>query len=159
MNLELWDVPPHASIKDRQALYRDVDIVFICFAISSPSSLDSVKEKVRLQQPNSGRLSALADIVKWAPEVQQHAPTAVVILVGTKVDLRGDQEIVEALREKQMVSVSREAAVQVAKEIKATEYLDCSALHPIYLKRTVDDMLRGLLHQGSIVSRTTEFRA
>jgi Ras-related C3 botulinum toxin substrate 1 len=48
--------------------------------------------------------------------------------VGTKCDLRDDKETLERLREKNQAPISFQQGEQMAKEIKAVCYMECSAL-------------------------------
>jgi GTPase SAR1 family protein len=50
------------------------------------------------------------------------------ILVGTKLDLREDTETIEKLREKRMAPATYPQGLQMAKDIGAVKYLECSAL-------------------------------
>jgi Ras-related C3 botulinum toxin substrate 1 len=80
--------------------------------------------------------------LKWYPEIEHHAPNVPIILVGTKLDLREDPATLENLRSKKMEPVSYEQAVQVSKDIKATKYLECSALTQRNLKSVFDEAIR-----------------
>ena len=51
-----------------------------------------------------------------------------VILVGTKLDLREDRDTIEKLREKRMAPTTYQQGLQMAKDIGAVKYLECSAL-------------------------------
>ena len=64
---------------------------------------------------------------KWWPEVTHHAPDTPIILVGTKLDLREDPEMNARLRDRRMAPITYSQAVQLAKEIRAVRYLECSA--------------------------------
>jgi Ras-related C3 botulinum toxin substrate 1 len=66
--------------------------------------------------------------LQWDPEVSHHAPGTPKILVGTKLDLREDTETVEKLREKRMAPTTYPQGLQMAKDISAVKYLECSAL-------------------------------
>ena len=37
---------------------------------------------------------------KWYPEIKDHCPNVPILLVGTKIDLRGDSTTITQLREK-----------------------------------------------------------
>ena len=83
--------------------------------------------------------------IKWFPEIDHHAPSVPIILVGTKLDLREDPATLESLRAKRMEPVSYDQALIVAKEIRAHKYLECSALTQRNLKSVFDEAIR-LVH-------------
>ena len=72
--------------------------------------------------------------LQWHPEIEHHAPGVPIILVGTKLDLREDEGTRRALAQRKMAPIQYEQAVQLAKEIKAVKYLECSALTQRNLK-------------------------
>ena len=80
--------------------------------------------------------------LQWYPEIEHHAPNVPIILVGTKLDLRDDENTKESLRQKKMAPITYETALQCAKEIKATKYLECSALTQRNLKNVFDEAIR-----------------
>lgn len=84
----------------------------------------------------------MADNAQWYPEIEHHAPGVPIILVGTKLDLRDDPEVREQLRQRKMAPIQYEQAVQVAKEIKAVKYLECSALTQRNLKSVFDEAIK-----------------
>ena len=57
-----------------------------------------------------------------------HCPNSTIILVGTKCDLRDDKETLERLREKNQAPLTFAQGEQMAKDIKAVCYMECSAL-------------------------------
>ncbi len=67
------------------------------------------------------------------------------ILVGTKLDLREDRETIEKLKLQRMAPISYPQGVQVAKEIGAVKYLECSALTQKGLKNVFDEAIRAVL--------------
>lgn len=81
-------------------------------------------------------------MTQWYPEISHHAPNIPIILVGTKLDLRDDPTTIENLRQKRMEPVKYDAALVVAKDIKATKYLECSALTQRNLKSVFDEAIR-----------------
>lgn len=46
--------------------------------------------------------------LKWLPEIRHHAPGVPFILVGTKSDLRDDEDTLEKLREKKLAPITKE---------------------------------------------------
>lgn len=87
--------------------------------------------------------------LQWYPEIEHHAPGVPIILVGTKLDLRDDPEVREQLRQRKMAPIQYEQAVQVAKDIKAVKYLECSALTQRNLKSVFDEAIKyGTIRQA-----------
>ncbi|KAJ6117576.1 cell division control protein 42 [Penicillium capsulatum] len=124
ISLGLWDTAGQEDYDRLRPLsYPQTDVFLICFSIVSPPSFDNVK-------------------AKWYPEIEHHAPSVPIILVGTKLDLRDDRTTTDALRARKMEPVSYEQALTVAKEIRAHKYLECSALTQRNLKSVFDEAIR-----------------
>lgn len=98
----------------------------ICFSLVSPASYENVR-------------------AKWFPEVSHHCPNTPIILVGTKLDLRDDQDTIARLKEKRLAPVSYPQGLHIAKEIRAVKYLECSALTQKGLKIVFDEAIRAVL--------------
>ena len=90
---------------------------------------------------------------KWWPEVTHHAPDTPIILVGTKLDLREDPEMKARLRDRRMAPITYSQAVQLAKEIRAVRYLECSALTQKGLKGVFDEAIRCVLSPAPMKRR------
>jgi GTPase SAR1 family protein len=69
----------------------------VCFAITSPTSFENVKNK-------------------WLPELQHHAPGVPFILVGTKLDMR------EAGG-----GIPKQRGEQLCSELKGHRFMECSS--------------------------------
>jgi Ras-related C3 botulinum toxin substrate 1 len=122
--LGLWDTAGQEDYDRLRPLsYPQTDVFLICFSIVSPPSFDNVK-------------------AKWYPEIEHHAPNVPIILVGTKLDLREDPDTIRSLRSKRMEPISYEQGLAVHREIKASKYLECSALTQINLKAVFDEAIR-----------------
>ncbi len=65
--------------------------------------------------------------------------------MGTKLDLREDKETIEKLREKRMAPITYPQGLQMAKEVGAVKYLECSALTQKGLKNVFDEAIRAVL--------------
>jgi len=110
INLGLWDTAGSDEYNTLRPLsYPGTDVFLVCFSLSSPSSLDNVKEK-------------------WYPEITQHNPDTPWVLVGTKLDTRENPETLAQLRQSGLEPVSTEKGEKLAKELNAYKYLECSAL-------------------------------
>ncbi|KAH0622488.1 hypothetical protein JD844_024840 [Phrynosoma platyrhinos] len=105
--------------KLRPLCYTNTDIFLLCFSVVSPSSFQNVSEK-------------------WVPEIRCHCPKAPIILVGTQSDLREDVKVLIELDKCKEKPVAEEAARLCAEEIKATSYIECSALTQKNLKEVFD---------------------
>ncbi|KAF7846083.1 hypothetical protein BT93_L5278 [Corymbia citriodora subsp. variegata] len=108
VELALWDTAGQEEYDRLRPLsYPETDLLFVCFAIDCPNSLENVMDK-------------------WYPEVMHFCPTTPVILVGLKSDLRTKRTCIELLRTQGLTPVTPEQSQAVAKQMNA-RYLECSA--------------------------------
>jgi small GTP-binding protein len=127
VNLGLWDTAGQEDYDRLRPLsYPQTDVFLICFSVTSPASFENVR-------------------AKWYPEVSHHCPSTPIILVGTKLDLRDDEEVIAKLKEKKTSPISYHQACQMQKEIHAVKYLECSALTQKGLKTVFDEAIRAVL--------------
>lgn len=129
VNLGLWDTAGQEDYDRLRPLsYPQTDVFLICYSIISPASFDNVKSK-------------------WFPEIQHHAPGVPIILVGTKSDLRHDQNTINVLSQKGLSMVTTQAAQSQAQGIGAVKSLECSALTQEGLKNVFDEAIRAALNK------------
>jgi len=127
INLGLWDTAGQEDYDRLRPLsYPQTDVFLVCFSVISNSSFENVK-------------------TKWVPEIQHHAPNVPILLVGTKSDLRKDDNTIKQLNSRQQSMVTIEAAQRMAKEIGAVNFLECSALTQEGLKQVFDDAIRAAM--------------
>jgi len=127
INLGLWDTAGQEDYDRLRPLsYPQTDVFLVCFSVISNSSFENVK-------------------TKWVPEIQHHAPNVPIVLVGTKSDLRKDDNTIKQLNSRQQSMVTVEAAQRMAKEIGAVNFLECSALTQEGLKQVFDDAIRAAM--------------
>ena len=113
VDLALWDTTGQEDYDILRPLpYPKTDIFLICFSIVSPLSFENVRDK-------------------WYPEVSHYCPNTPIILVGTKLDLRDDQETIEKLREKKLAPITFAQGLAMMKEINAIKYLGIVFIFPI----------------------------
>jgi len=130
INLGLWDTAGQEDYDRLRPLsYPQTDVFLVCFAVVSSASFKNVKSK-------------------WVPEITQHAPGVPIVLVGTKADLRNDQQTIDTLKSKNLTMVSEDEAKNMVKEINAKAYLECSALTQEGLKKVFDEAIRAALTKG-----------
>jgi Ras-related C3 botulinum toxin substrate 1 len=124
VSLGLWDTAGQEDYDRLRPLsYPQTDVFLICFSVDNLTSYQNVK-------------------TKWWPEVNHHCPNARSILVGTKIDLREDKDCLERLRERNQQPISIQQGEQLAKEIKARCYMECSALTQKGLKSVFDEAIK-----------------
>lgn len=92
----------------RPLSYPDTSVVLICFSVDSPVSATSVIEK-------------------WMPEVRHFCGQCPVILVACKKDLRTDPQTIARLKQDGEKPVTMEVGKQIAAQVKADTYMECSA--------------------------------
>jgi Ras-related C3 botulinum toxin substrate 1 len=127
INLGLWDTAGQEDYDRLRPLsYPQTDVFLVCFSVISNSSFENVK-------------------TKWVPEIQHHAPNIPILLVGTKSDLRKDENTIKQLNSRQQSMVALEAAQRMAKEIGAVNFLECSALTQEGLKQVFDEAIRAAM--------------
>jgi len=95
--------------RQRIAIYPDTDVFIVSFSIVSPYSFEHVRSK-------------------WYPELSRHAPGVPIILVGTKADLRNDEDALERLSSRKLAPISFHQGNEMKKEIGAITYVECSAV-------------------------------
>jgi cell division control protein 42 len=61
-------------------------------------------------------------------QVHHHCPGVPCLIVGTQVDLRDDQAVLEKLQRQKQRPVPSEAGERLARELGAVKYVECSAL-------------------------------
>lgn len=66
--------------------------------------------------------------MQWITEATEKCPGVPIILVGLKKDLRDDPVAIEEMRKKSLRFVLPHDGENVAKEIGARKYLECSSL-------------------------------
>ncbi|CEP15243.1 hypothetical protein [Parasitella parasitica] len=130
INLGLWDTAGQEDYDRLRPLsYPQTDVFLVCFSLVSRPSFENVK-------------------TKWYPEIDHHAPDKPIILVGTKLDLRKDTTTAESPPQKKTTDISFAQGLQMAKDIYAVNYLECSALTQKGLKNVFDEAIKCALCPG-----------
>jgi len=110
INVILWDT---AGQEDYETIrtttcFPNTHVFILCFSVVHPDSFHNVKQK-------------------WLEELKKSCPDTPFVLVGTKADLRTDEETLRKLQEKGREPISAKEGQKRAKEIKAKHYIECSA--------------------------------
>ncbi|KAI9875182.1 MAG: Rho GTPase [Pleopsidium flavum] len=108
VELALWDTAGQEEYDRLRPLsYPETDLLFVCFAIDCPNSLENVMDK-------------------WYPEVLHFCPTTPLILIGLKSDLRTKRTCIDLLKTQGLTPVTPEQGQAVAQRMSAT-YVECSS--------------------------------
>ena len=108
--LNLWDTGGGGEDypRLRPLSYPGTDVLCLCFDITNRRSFDNIK-------------------THWMPEFNQYCPDVPIILVGNKIDLRQDQDVLTRLFEEGKTVVSTDEGHLLAAEINAAKYMETSA--------------------------------
>jgi Ras-related C3 botulinum toxin substrate 1 len=127
VNLGLWDTAGQEDYDRLRPLsYPQTDVFLVAYSVVGPSSYSNVQ-------------------TKWVPELQHHANGVPFILVGTKVDLREDKDILAQLSQQGKAPYKKEAGEKLAARINAVKYMECSALTQRGLKQIFEEAVRVVL--------------
>jgi Ras-related C3 botulinum toxin substrate 1 len=124
INLGLWDTAGSKEYDTLRPLsYPGTDVFIICFSLCSPETFENVKSK-------------------WHPEIVQYNPKTPFILVGTKLDLRDNPDMIQNLKSNGLEPISGDLGDKLAKEIGASKFLECSALSQRNLPQVFEEAVK-----------------
>jgi small GTP-binding protein len=108
LELALWDTAGQEEYDRLRPLsYPETDLLFVCFAIDCPNSLENVMDK-------------------WYPEVLHFCPYTPLVLCGLKSDLRYKRTCIDLLKTQGLTPVTQEQGMNVARKMGA-RYMECSS--------------------------------
>ncbi|XP_043099990.1 rho-related GTP-binding protein RhoH [Puntigrus tetrazona] len=103
ISLGLWDTAGHDTFRQiRPMSYQQADVVLLCYSVANPNSLNNLRQK-------------------WIAEVREFLPKVPVLVVATQTDHR-------EMGPYRANCTTASEGKQVAQEIRAKGYLECSAL-------------------------------
>lgn len=97
----------------RRLFYKDANCFMVCYSVDHRTSFDNI-------------------LSKWIPELQPDGHCVPIVLVATKKDLRGGRGDF----------VTTEEGEELARQINANMFLECSAKENIMIKETVYEAVR-----------------
>lgn len=129
IKLGLWDTAGQAEYDRLRPLsYPQTEIFLCCFSVVSPDSFQNVRDK-------------------WIPEILHHSPKDIlIVLVGTKADLRDDLHLLDELAVRKQKPVTTEQAEKLAKDVGAVKYIECSAATQQGVLELFDYLIRAVLN-------------
>jgi len=126
ISLGLWDTAGQEDYDRLRPLsYPSTDVFLLCFSVVNPVSFSNIK-------------------AKWLREVKHHCPNSKLILVGTKSDAREDKEELAKLPSGTQ-PIDPQDGENLANEIGAIKYMECSALTQKGLKQVFDEAIKAIL--------------
>ena len=119
VKLNLWDTAGQEEYdRLRQMAYDQTNVFLVCFALNSTTSLDNVKQK-------------------WIPEIRQNCPKTPFILVGTKKDIRDDNQ--------NTLHIDYKDGLAMAKSIGAASFIECSSKNGEGVRAVFEQSIRASL--------------
>ena len=130
IKFSLWDTAGQEGYaRIRTLSYPKTDIFLLCFSVVNHPSFINVKDR-------------------WYVEIKHHCPNVPMLIVGTKSDLRQDENTIESLKKEGKVAITEEEANAMVKDLGALKYLECSALTRQDLKNVFDEALTSVVGGG-----------
>ncbi|PKU65665.1 Rac-like GTP-binding protein 7 [Dendrobium catenatum] len=136
VNLGLWDTAGQEDYNRLRPLsYRGADVFILAFSLISKASYENISKK-------------------WIPELRHYAPTVPIILVGTKLDLREDNQFfidhpgalpittAQSLNCLHDVNLKGE---ELKRKINASAYIECSSKTQQNVKAVFDAAIKVVL--------------
>uniref|UniRef100_A0A7N0T4R2 Rac-like GTP-binding protein ARAC7 n=1 Tax=Kalanchoe fedtschenkoi TaxID=63787 RepID=A0A7N0T4R2_KALFE len=126
VNLGLWDTAGQEDYSRLRPLsYRGADVFILAFSLTSKASYENV-------------------LKKWMPELRRFAPDVPILLVGTKLDLRGDKGSMADHMGSNNVITSAQGE-ELRKIIGASAYIECSSKTQQNVKAVFDTAIKVVL--------------
>ncbi|KAF5446100.1 hypothetical protein F2P56_031756 [Juglans regia] len=125
VNLGLWDTAGQEDYNRLRPLsYRGADIFLLCFSLISRPSFENIAKK-------------------WVPELRHYAPSVPIVLVGTKLDLREDEQF--QLNYPGACTISTKQGEELKRQVGAIAYIECSSKTQQNLKAVFDTSIKLVL--------------
>jgi len=123
----LWDTAGSGDYdKLRPLSYPRTDVYLCCFSVVSPPSFEAIRQK-------------------WVPELRHHSPNVPIILVGTKSDLREDEDNLSKLREKRLQPIGTDQAQELVRELGLFSYVEVSAVSQAKVQEVFEEAVRAVI--------------
>ncbi|ESP02302.1 hypothetical protein LOTGIDRAFT_199832 [Lottia gigantea] len=108
--LSLFDTAGQEEFDRLRALaYMNSDVFLLCFSVARPDTLQHA-----------------IDI--WIPELKHYSPNTPIILIGTQIDIRDEQEAKSKSSVCHRDYVQTKEGISVASKLGAETYVECSSL-------------------------------
>ncbi|XP_048852415.1 rho-related GTP-binding protein RhoH [Brienomyrus brachyistius] len=133
ISLGLWDTAGNDTFRQiRPMSYQQADVVLLCYSVANISSYASVRNK-------------------WIGEVRAHLPSIPVLVVAMQTDQR-------EMGPQRGSCVTAMEGKQLARDIRAKGYLECSALSNRGIQQVFECAVRTAVNQAKKQNRRPLFR-
>jgi len=107
--------------------FHGAHVFLVCFSIANPISFENIEP--------------------WVTKIRSFDPNGNIpyVLVGTQLDLRNHSPTLDKLRAKGMTPITTEQGLILQKKIKASAYVECSALTAENLNRVFSEAVSVIL--------------
>ncbi|KAL3873222.1 hypothetical protein ACJMK2_036363 [Sinanodonta woodiana] len=110
------------SAENNRCIYHGTDVFVVCFSVVNPESFTNVERK-------------------WVPDIRRFMGDVPFIIIGTKADLRQDDNVNRQLQAKCQYPVSYSDATKLSKQLGASCYIECSPCMPKRTRKVINDAL------------------
>ncbi|GAB2285399.1 Ras- C3 botulinum toxin substrate 2 [Dionaea muscipula] len=125
VNLGLWDTAGQEDYNRLRPLsYRGADVFLLAFSLISKASYENISKK-------------------WISELQHYAPNIPIILVGTKLDLREDNQFLSDHPDATPITAAQ--GEELKKMVGAAAYIECSSKTQQNVKAVFDTAIKVVL--------------
>jgi len=139
VELSLWDTAGQEEFDRLRSLsYDNTHAVMLCFSVESQQSLENIESK-------------------WKQEIEENCPGVKIVLVALKCDLREEEEEKAAqpgATDNKKPMIDYHQGLKVAQAIKASRYLECSAMKNRGVREAFNEAARVALSVKSPEDKT-----
>ena len=131
--VQLWDTAGQEELENIRTLsYQGTSVFLLCFSVTTPTTFDNLT-------------------TVWIPEIKRYCTekNIKIMLVGTKTDLRNDENTLKALQAEGKSPITREQGEAKAREIGAIGYAECSAVKNDGVKEVFDKAITHYISEPS----------
>ncbi|TYI83196.1 hypothetical protein E1A91_D05G275300v1 [Gossypium mustelinum] len=120
----------------RPLSYRGADVFILAFSLISKASYENVAKK-------------------WIPELKHYAPGVPIVLVGTKLDLRDDEQFF--IDHPGSTPISADQGEELRKQIESPSYVECSSKTQQNVKAVFDSAIKVVLQPPKKIKKKKSY--
>lgn len=129
--VQLWDTAGQEELESIRTLsYQNTSVFLLCFSVTTPTTFDNLT-------------------TVWLPEIKRYVKNPTILLIGTKIDLRNDEQTLRNLEAEGKSPITQQQALDKCKEIGAIGYCECSALQNDGVKEAFDKAINHIINDDT----------